>query len=89
MKRRDLLDRAQPQDVDKSPDLAAQEQVGFRPRTEQQARGARAHVTSASTGIGDKASDAERRRLNPERERAGFRPRDEGGATPAPRPKSG
>jgi len=88
MNRRDLLDRAQPQDVDKAPDLAAQEQAGFRPRA-QRGREARHPEASASADASEPSSHAERRRLNPKRERATFRPRDEGGATPSPRTKSG
>jgi hypothetical protein len=95
MSRRDLLDRAQPQDIEKSPDLARQEQAGFRPEAAQETheadKGSKTAAPPSPGGDASKASktsDAERQRLNPKRERAAFRPRDEGGSTPSPSGKS-
>jgi len=81
--RRDLLDRAQPQDREKSPDLEHQQQAGVRPRTPESA--ARAQVDASGTEAGsatERISDVRRQGLNPERDRTPFRPRDEGGPAP-------
>lgn len=84
MSRRDLLDRAQPQDAEKSPDLAEQEHAGFRPETPPGTSASeRPHDANAAKTTGETATDEQRRRLNPKRDPARFRPRDEGGATPS------